>query len=172
MRAYTHGGWAHRQRVSITFWLGKTQRFSCAPDPRPLDLHSNAITTEPIRHTIAEYNKKSNAKKMRRKKKILFRTEELYIDSAYSRHTLLQTRISVPDGSGNLELRQIKLCVWTRIQNITIHFNWAWGKLAIGVFFPCGAQRILPASSTHETNTNRYTALACSIRYSLVTLSL
>ena len=31
MRAYTHGGWAHRQRIS-TFWLWKTHKyFYCAP---------------------------------------------------------------------------------------------------------------------------------------------
>ena len=27
MRAYTHGGWAHRQRVSTVFWLGKTLKY-------------------------------------------------------------------------------------------------------------------------------------------------
>ena len=34
MRAYaTHGGWAHRQRVRTTFWLGKTlTNVSCTPD--------------------------------------------------------------------------------------------------------------------------------------------
>ena len=57
MRAYTNGSWAHRQRVSTTsLTRGKTQSLSaCVPDgrdsnPRPVDLQSNALTTEPTRH--------------------------------------------------------------------------------------------------------------------------
>ena len=32
VRAHTHGGWAHRQRVSTTFLTRKNTHFSCAPD--------------------------------------------------------------------------------------------------------------------------------------------
>ena len=49
MRAYTHGGWAPRQRVSTTFL---TQSLSCAPDgirTLDLDLQPNALTTGPTR---------------------------------------------------------------------------------------------------------------------------
>ena len=32
MRAYPHRGWAHRQRVSTTFFTQKNSHLSCAPD--------------------------------------------------------------------------------------------------------------------------------------------
>ena len=53
MRAYIHTGVGQTDKESVQpFWLGKTQSFSCASDsnPRPLDLQSNALTTEPTRH--------------------------------------------------------------------------------------------------------------------------
>ena len=47
MRAYTHGGWADRQRVSTTFLTrGKTQTCSCAPEEMSLTLQPILLTTE------------------------------------------------------------------------------------------------------------------------------
>ena len=51
MRAYTHGGCAHRQRVSTAFLTRKKLLcFLRDSNPRHLDLQSNALTTEPTRH--------------------------------------------------------------------------------------------------------------------------
>ena len=55
MRAYTHGGWAHRQWVSTTFWLGeKTHKlflFSWqSSNIGSSDLESDALPLEPPRH--------------------------------------------------------------------------------------------------------------------------
>ena len=53
---YTHGGWAHRQRVSTTFSTRKNAFFSCAPDTGGVrtgvvfHLESTALPTEPPRH--------------------------------------------------------------------------------------------------------------------------
>ena len=59
MHAYIHGGWAHRQRVSTTFWTRKNSKFFLCPwgdsNPRPLDLQSNTLTTEPTRHPISAF---------------------------------------------------------------------------------------------------------------------
>ena len=55
MRAHTHKGWAHRQRVSTTFLSRKTLFFLCSwrdSNPRPLDLRFNALTTEPTHHPV------------------------------------------------------------------------------------------------------------------------
>ena len=66
MRAYTHGGGAHRQRVGTTFWLGKTfTNFPCAPDGirtsiwswNPLDFEADALPREPPRPRMLDiYN--------------------------------------------------------------------------------------------------------------------
>ena len=54
MHVYTHWGWAHRQRVSITFLTRKNSKFFLCSrrdsNPRPLDLLSNALSTEPTCH--------------------------------------------------------------------------------------------------------------------------
>ena len=53
MRAYTHGGWAHRQLISTFLTRKNSTFFLCSwrdSNPRPLDLQPNALTTEP------EYN--------------------------------------------------------------------------------------------------------------------
>ena len=52
MRAYTHRGWAHRQQVGTTFLIHINLKFFLCSwqdlNPRPLDLQSNALTTEPF----------------------------------------------------------------------------------------------------------------------------
>ena len=61
LRAYTHGGWAHRQQVSTTF-LTRKKFFLCSwrdSNPWPLDLQSNALTTEPTRHPVIKIIGKS-----------------------------------------------------------------------------------------------------------------
>ena len=54
LREYTHRGWAHWQRVSTTFLTKKNSEFFLCSwrdsNPQPLDLQSNALTTEPTRH--------------------------------------------------------------------------------------------------------------------------
>ena len=54
MRAYTHGGWAHRHRVSTTFMTRKNSKFFLCSwqdsNPRTLDLQFIALTSEPTRH--------------------------------------------------------------------------------------------------------------------------
>ena len=58
MRAYTHGGWVHRQRVSATYLTRKKLvHFSYAPDgaqTRVTDVmesrESDALPIEPLRH--------------------------------------------------------------------------------------------------------------------------
>ena len=51
IRAYTHWGWAHRQRVSTTLWLGKTHKCRVCSwrgwNLGSLDLESDALPIEP-----------------------------------------------------------------------------------------------------------------------------
>ena len=48
------GGWAHQQQVSTTFLTRKNSQFFLCSwwdlNPQPLDLQSNALTTEPTHH--------------------------------------------------------------------------------------------------------------------------
>ena len=60
MRAYTHGGWAHRQRVSITFFYSEklTNFLALLAGFEPvisLDLQSDGLLTEPPRHHYEAY---------------------------------------------------------------------------------------------------------------------
>ena len=54
MRAYTHGGWAHIQRVSKTFLTLKSSDFFLVLltgfEPQSYDLESDALLIEPPRH--------------------------------------------------------------------------------------------------------------------------
>ena len=61
MRAYTHGDWAHRQRVSTTFFYSEKPHnfFLCfwrGSNLGSLDLESDALPIEPPRHFLSEAN--------------------------------------------------------------------------------------------------------------------
>ena len=58
---YTHGGWAHRQRVSTTFWLGtNVTNLCCAPDAggvRTSDLRISNPTLYQLSHPVTPFQR-------------------------------------------------------------------------------------------------------------------
>ena len=60
MRAHAHGGGAHRQRVSTTFWLGKTvTHFYCAPDGIRNSVHGIHWISSPTIYQLSHHVPKS-----------------------------------------------------------------------------------------------------------------
>ena len=56
MRAYTHGGGAHRQQISTTFWLGKTlTNFSCATDRIRTSGHGTHWISRPTFYQLSHH---------------------------------------------------------------------------------------------------------------------